>query len=238
MHFYHLKLLPAMEWKIEPLALAAHLTQWWSHTSITFEDVSDMPDALLCWEVASNLDRPQAFMRRFIKGSLKRSENAINIVGRFEMCIEFALYYRALVPKSMLVSLHELFSIEDNVIELYPHTTKQEIFAMFSTDIDPLALRILHTLYDNDGLYPHHLLVQSLQKGEHQAHHPPSTQEVDATIYDLWRRDYVSSPGTRWLPERPANIDGIFNDEAWNQMMLSLTHRGERALIAHRMLMK
>lgn len=117
-------------------------------------------------------------------------------------------------------------------------TLKQEIFAMFIPKMDPIAWQILQILRDNDGCYPHHLLIQALEASDDQAQDIPSIQQIHTIIYDLWRRDYISSPGVRWLPERPASIDGIFDDEAWNQMMLSLGHAGERALIAHRFLMK
>jgi hypothetical protein len=238
MHFYHLKLLPAMQWKIEPLALATHLTEWWNYASISLEDVSATPDVLLWWEITFKSDSPKALYRTFINGKLDRDGSTIRLVGSFEMCIEFALHYRALIPNTIRVSLHEIIPTEEGVIELYPHTTKQEIFAMFIPKIDPVAWRILQILRDNSGLYQHHLLVQALEAGDHQTQDTPSIQQIHAIIYDLWRREYISSPGVRWLPERPASIDGIFDDEAWNQMMLSLSHTGERALIAYRMLMK
>ncbi len=95
----------------------------------------------------------------------------------------------------------------------------------FTPEASNLSRAIQWVLQQEGGMVAYHVLLQELEGLTQGTTIVWSQTEINNAIYALWKQCILSSPGVRWLPQRPASIDGIFDDPAWHTMTLSLINQ-------------
>ena len=101
--------------------------------------------------------------------------------------------------------------------------------APFTPDANNIPRAIEWVLQREDGILAYNELVRKLQKLTEGTGIVWTQTQVNEALYGLWRDYTISSPGVRWLPERPERIDGIFDDPSWHTMLITLVnaHRAD-----------
>lgn len=96
--------------------------------------------------------------------------------------------------------------------------------APFAPEANNLSRAIEWVLQREDGKLVYNELLQKLQKLTRGTAIVWTQTQVNEALYSLWKDYTISSPGVRWLPERPETIDGIFDDPSWHTMLITLVN--------------
>jgi hypothetical protein len=99
---------------------------------------------------------------------------------------------------------------------------RQWVTPLFIPNATNLAEAIPWVLHQAGGVLGYRELVTQLHRLTRGTSIVWSQSAINAALYTLWRANVISSPGVRWLPNRPNSIDGLFDDPAWQQMRISV----------------
>jgi hypothetical protein len=229
MAWYYICPPEGISFKIDVNSLADALHQSW--LDITIDDVPSS-SVVLSWEITWIETVHEIKHKKLVAGTLYADLQKIFIMGDIDACISFALWYRALIPLENRLLLQD--HTQENVIELKVNTRSVEITKAFAPEINQIQQEILYILERSNGKLTTNRLLKVLREIFANLPEESFSVQVETAFIDLWGKNLISSPGTKWTPVNSQGVHSTISDYEAVQYELTLTDKGQLALKAQK----
>jgi hypothetical protein len=205
------------------VTLDAFIQQLWQRWPEADIDRTPSQPTILSWEISSAHDIRVAGLKKVLAGSINQDRAQITLIGNEEMCIDFSLWYRSLVPAHVALFLQ--YSDVNALLEIHQETTVREIADFFIQDIDVVQEKILRFLVNQEGKVLSNVLIAEMQ-GTTNAPKKTSDIQIIFAIEDLWKKGLISSPGTKWIMSDEDSTYGNISGYVSHSYLLTITDKG------------